>query len=215
MRSASSRRRRAAERIALRRAFVVASGRSWPDAPGVGNVPGAIVTVRDALRSPLHGQGLWSSRGWPTSPPPRHAKGVSGMVEVERMEEEATSSPLAPIQCSSRSERANIVPCSVGARNSHPPRETTVFGCATKVAAASSTSTSSGASRDNRLDHGITAAPSRRSHRIGRNLAARVAAHPSGRRFQEFEPSGRRRRARRQAPGSGAPSRRQARSRLR
>jgi hypothetical protein len=144
----------AAERIALRPAFIAPFGAELARSPGVGNAPGAIATVRTPLgpHSTARLRVIASTADFAIADGTVKARPV--IVEVERM---LSTTPLClpSIQRLPAASVQYIVPCSVGARIASAARGDRCSVCAMKVAAALLTSTSIGASRQICFHHGI------------------------------------------------------------
>src|SRR5258707_8475411 len=148
------------------------SGRSCPDAPGVGNAPGAIATVRMPLGPHSTARLLVIARTADFAIADCTGKARAVMVEVERV---LSTTPLCfpSIQRLPAASVQYIAPCSVGARIASAARNDSCSVCAMKVAAALLTRTSSGASRQIASIIASTAAPSRMSHLTAAALPAK------------------------------------------
>src|SRR6185437_16088221 len=90
-------------------------GRSWPEAPSVGNAPGAIATRRTPLGPHSTARLLVIARIADFAIAEGTVKARPVMVEVERM---LSTTPLCPpsIQRLPAASVQYIVPCKVGAR---------------------------------------------------------------------------------------------------
>ena len=122
--------------------------------PAVGNAPGAIATVRMPFGPHSTARLLVIASMADFAIAEGTVKARPVMVEVERM---LSTTPLCvpSIQRLPAPSVQYIAPCSVGARIASAARNDRCSVCAMKVAAALLTSTSSGASRQIVVHHGI------------------------------------------------------------
>jgi len=128
----------------VRPALVAALGPKLPDAPGVGNAPGAIATVRMPF-GPHSTARLLVIASTAVLPSTTHREGTAGNGRG-REDREHHALVLALDPASAGGQRAIHRACSVGARIASAARNDRCSLCAMKVAAALLTRTSIGAS---------------------------------------------------------------------